>query len=130
MVNNVNIFRQARAVLYGFMHYYLGVMPTRKEYGWVKAQWHFLLAREYFSSPATVKTRGRGILGAVVGRGMKRCNEYLTLIYEKNREREDELERKTAEICLQRRMRREIERHGGDISQVNLALFLTCPENR
>lgn len=130
MENNVNIFKQARAVLYGFMHYYLGVMLTKKEYGWVKAQWHFLLAREYFSSPATVKTRGRGILGAAIGRGMKRCNEYLALIDKKNREREVELERKTAEICLQRRMRREIEKQGGDMSQVNLALFLTSPESR
>lgn len=128
MVNNVNNFRQARAVLYGFMHYYSGVMLTKKEYGWVKAQWHFLLAREYFSSPTTVKTRGRGILGAASGRGMKMCNEYLALIDKKNREREYELERKTAEVCLQRRIRREIEKQSGDMSQINLALFLTCPE--
>lgn len=130
MENNVNIFRQARAVFYGFMHYYSGVMLTKKEYGWVKAQWHFLLASEYYSSPTTEKTRCRGILSAAIGRGMKRCNEYLNLIDEKNREREDELERKTAEICLQRRMRREIEKHDGDMSQVNLALFLTSPERR
>lgn len=102
--------------IYGMAHYWIALIRFRRgEYGWVKAHWHFLLAYEYLS-----KTDSAYLV---------RCAKYLSLIDERNRAREKELEKIEAVAGMGRRISRIADKNNGDLRDVNLAMFLTCPES-
>lgn len=116
-------------LIYGMARYYLALMRFRlSEYGWVKAHWHFLLAHEYLS-----KTNSKYLY---------RCVKYLILIDERNRARELELKKEETgmhplvwkdqvryQAGIRRRIRKFVDKHDGDLSDINLAMLLTCPDS-
>lgn len=107
---------RSKDFIYGMAHYWVAVIIfKRSDYGWVKANWHFLLAHEYLS-----KTGSAYLVG---------CVKYLNLIDEMNTARERELGKAEAITGMGRSIRRIADKNNGDLKDINLAMFLTCPDS-
>lgn len=107
---------KSKAFVYGMAYYYIALMRFKlSEYGWVKAHWHFLLAHEYLSKTGSAY--------------LVRCVKYLNLIDERNRARERELGKAEAITGMGRSIRRIADKNNGDLKDINLAIFLTCPDS-
>lgn len=106
---------RSKNFIYGIAHYWIALIIFKSsEYGWVKANWHFLLAHEYLS-----KTDSAYLV---------RCAKYLKLIDERNMAREQELGKAEVIAGMGRRISRIADENNGDLKDINLAMFLTCPD--